>query len=154
MDGTDDYIDVSGVYDFSISNAVTVECWAQSDLPTWNEYGHLVSRRDQFIIHPQSGSTAVYFYVNAGGNWHSTIVSSITNINEWHYYTLTYDGIDLKAYVDGNFIPGHPNTVKYTYTLSSMSNLASRFLHCGQMASTLRCVDGASSPKMKAAGVS
>jgi hypothetical protein len=102
FDGTDDSIDVSGVYDFSISQAVTVECWAQSDNPLWNDNGYLVSRRPQFIIHPQSGTNVVGFYVRIGGSF-SFVDVTVSDITKWHHYVLTYDGNDLKAYVDGIF---------------------------------------------------
>lgn len=105
FDGTDDYIDVSGVFDFANSNAVTVECWARSNNPTWNDFGYLVSRRDQFIIHPQSGSSAVYFYINTGGgNWNGISISSVDEITSFHHYALTYDGNAFTAYVDGKNI--------------------------------------------------
>jgi hypothetical protein len=100
FDGTNDSIDVSGVYDFSISQAVTVECWAQSDNPLWNDNGYLVSRRPQFIIHPNSGTNVVGFYVSVGGNFSSVSVA-VSDITKWHHYVLTYDSNDLKAYVDG-----------------------------------------------------
>jgi hypothetical protein len=102
FDGTNDFIDVSGVYDFSISQAVTVECWAQSDNPLWNDNGYLVSRRPQFIIHPQSGTNVVGFYVRIGGSF-SFVDVTVSDITKWHHYVLTYDGNDLKAYVDGIF---------------------------------------------------
>jgi hypothetical protein len=100
FDGTNDSIDVSGVYDFSISQAVTVECWAQSDNPLWNDNGYLVSRRPQFIIHPNSGTNVVNFYVSIGGSF-SFVSVAVSDITKWHHYVLTYDGNDLKAYVDG-----------------------------------------------------
>jgi len=46
------------------TTAVTVEAWAKSDTVNWNNTGMLVSKRDAFIIHPNSGTKTIRFYIN------------------------------------------------------------------------------------------
>lgn len=99
LDGVDDYVNITNVYDFSTSNAVTVEIWAKSTTPVWNDYGFLVSKRDQFIIHPQLSSTEVNFYVNTANGWQSTTITP-ASINNWACYTLTYNAGVLSAYIN------------------------------------------------------
>jgi hypothetical protein len=100
FDGVDDYVTVSNVFDFGSSNAMTAEIWAKSDNATWNDYGYLISRRNQFIIHPQLSSTQVYFYIYAGGYQSVSLTpASITGFNQ---YVLTYNNGDLRAYLNGS----------------------------------------------------
>jgi hypothetical protein len=100
FDGSDDYVTVSNVYDFGASNAMTAEIWAKSDNATWNDFGYLISRRNQFIIHPQQSSTEVYFYIFSGGYQSVNLTpASITGFNQ---YVLTYNAGDLRAYLNGS----------------------------------------------------
>jgi hypothetical protein len=101
FDGVDDYVNIPNVYDFSISNAVTVEIWAKSTPTLWNDYGFLVSKRDQFIIHPNSGTKDVNFYVNTANGWESTGVT-LTSITVFTCYTLTYSTGVISAYINAS----------------------------------------------------
>jgi len=100
FDGSDDYVTVSNVYNFGVSNAMTAEIWAKSDNATWNENGYLVSRRNQFIIHPQISSTEVYFYIFSGV--YQSVYLNPTSITVFNQYVLTYNAGDLRAYLNGS----------------------------------------------------
>ena len=138
LDGANDYVNVPNVYDFSISNAVTVEIWAKSTPELWNDYGFLVSKRDQFIIHPNAGSKDVQFYVNTPSGWQSTGVT-LTSITEFTCYTLTYNAGVISAYINASF----RNSAAVGATLTSdtgdttigKDDFLSRYLY-GSVAST------------------
>ena len=100
FDGTDDYVTVSNVYNFGVSNAMTAEIWAKSDNATWNENGYLVSRRNQFIIHPLISSTVVSFYIFSGG--YASVSLTPPSITVFNQYVLTYNAGDLRAYLNGS----------------------------------------------------
>ena len=99
LNGTNQYASVSNVIDFSIQEAFTAEIWAKSDNSVWNNNGYLVSRRNQFIIHPQAGSTDVRFYYNNGG-WPS-ISMSVDDITVWHQYVVSANTSTFKGFLDG-----------------------------------------------------
>lgn len=90
------------------TTALTVEAWAKSDTENWNNTGMIVSKRDGFIIHPNSGEKSVRFYVHAGG-WASVSydLGSIPgfDLRDWHQYVGVYDSTapsnQLQFYVDG-----------------------------------------------------
>jgi hypothetical protein len=100
FDGTDDYVVASNVYDFGTSNAMTAEVWAKSDTANWNDNGFLISRRNQFIIHPQAGTRDVYFYVHPGG--YQAVYISVPSIVVYNQYVLTYNAGTLNAYLNGS----------------------------------------------------
>ena len=107
FDGTDDHVEVTAP---QLDNpaAITVACWAKSDMATWNESGVLVSKRDQFILYPEAGGTHFRWYVyENGATWRSTSYTLSTipgfNLRSWHHYVGTYDpaaGVS-KLYIDG-----------------------------------------------------
>jgi len=138
FDGADDYVNITNVYDFSTTNAVTVEIWAKSTPILWNDYGFLVSKRDQFIIHPNFGTKDVNFYVNTANGWQSTGVT-LTSITEFTCYTLTYSAGVISAYINGSF----RNSAAVGATLTSdtgdttigKDDFLSRYLY-GSVAST------------------
>lgn len=102
FDGTDDFIRVSGVEDFANQNAVTIECWARSTFPEWNAPGTLVSRRNQFIMHPTEDANTISYYIYNGT--YRNIIITVDDITQWHHYAYTFDGSTLKGYLDGKFI--------------------------------------------------
>lgn len=78
---------------------LTISVWAKSNTATWNDYGFLVSKRDAYIIHPNIGSTLVGFYI-ANPGWTSVGCTPV-DITQWNYYTLTWDGTNLRCYING-----------------------------------------------------
>lgn len=138
FDGANDYVNITNVYDFSTTNAVTVEIWAKSTPTLWNDYGFLVSKRDQFIIHPNAGTKDVNFYVNTANGWQSTGVT-LTSITEFTCYTLTYNAGVISAYINASF----RNSASVGATLTSdtgdttigKDDTLSRYLY-GSVAST------------------
>src|SRR3989338_39996 len=101
--GTDaDYVQVNNSYSIN-PERITVEAWAKSGGATWNNYGTIVSKRDAYILHPVSASKNMQFYIYAGGAWQSVTFTAdgSFDITQWHHYVGTYDGSNIKIYVDG-----------------------------------------------------
>jgi hypothetical protein len=74
FDGTNDYVAVTPMYNFATSNQLTAIIWAKSAVSTWNEYGFLLSKRDQFVIHPNISTKSVGCYVNTTtGGWQAAL---------------------------------------------------------------------------------
>jgi hypothetical protein len=102
MDGTTSkkWIQISGLYNFSSSGKFTLSIWVKSTDTVWNNTGCIWSRRNQFIIHPNSGSTTINWYVNTAGGWEA-VTTFPTNIDSWNHYVMTYNAGSLKAYTNG-----------------------------------------------------
>ena len=99
FDGSNQYVNVSSFYDFSTTNRITAFAWVKSSASSWNDTGWILSKRNQFIIHPDSGSKNVDFYVNDGG-WNK-VEYAPNAVNIWNHYCLYYDQSNLKAFVNG-----------------------------------------------------
>lgn len=100
FDGVNDYIEVNNSVSLN-PGVITIETWAKSNTPTWNNYGFLVSKRDAYILHPNSGSKSITFYIMVGGWISVTFSDPNLDITQWHHYAGTYDGSSIKIYVDG-----------------------------------------------------
>lgn len=106
FDGVDDHITINGGNELNITQSVTVACWAKSDTATWSGWGCLVSKRNQFYIHPSAGSTSLYFgadKVGAGDESAGVDMAEIGSIQQWHHYIGVYDyeNAEVRLYVDG-----------------------------------------------------
>lgn len=102
FDGSNDVVTVPGSSALNLSGSMSVGCWVKSEVSSWNAPACLVSKRSQFIIHPQAGTTNIHFYAHLDGNWQYVTVD-VGKIDRWRHYVGVYDQTtgDLKFYVDG-----------------------------------------------------
>lgn len=87
----------------------SAETWAKSDTSTWNAYGWMPDERgaNGFLLHPDMGGTSWRgFIVNNTGGFEQIGSSTVPNIQQWHYYALTYDdGTHVgRMYRDGSLV--------------------------------------------------
>jgi hypothetical protein len=102
FDGTNDYVNVPGLFDFSTTNQLTVSIWCKSNTALWDDVGQLVSKRDQFIIHPSLNSKDVIYYVRVSTPaWaqQTVVPNSITVFNN---YAMTYNSGDFRIFLNGS----------------------------------------------------
>lgn len=106
LDGADQYVRVSGLPD--LTEGFTIGLWAKSNTPTWNANGMLVSRRPQFVLHPNGGGTALQFNVFEPGPVLKQAAFNLNTIDgfdltEWHHYAGSYSAATglISLYVDG-----------------------------------------------------
>lgn len=119
LDGTNDYIVTPSFYDLSITNQITATIWCKSNTSTWNDYGFLISKRDQFILHPTINSKEVVAYVNTTtGGWQSIFFTPSPEITTFNSYTLHYTSGVLKIYFNGVLITTN-NSVGATLSSSA-----------------------------------
>lgn len=105
FDGVNDYIQVSNSSSINPSE-ITLICWAKSTTSTWNSSGMLMSKRDVFVLHPNSGTTTITYYVRLNG---STYLSSgsigVPDIQQWNMYAFTWTAPNkLTSYLNGEFV--------------------------------------------------
>ncbi len=100
FDGTS-YIYVPHNSSINPTNSITVAAWARSNTSTWNNYTMFVSKRNAFVLGPQSGTKLMYFYVYVNNGWRIASFTPTFDITLWHHYAGTYDGTNVKLYIDG-----------------------------------------------------
>lgn len=104
FDGSNDYVTVPSLTDFATSNQFTAIIWAKSAFSTWNEYGFLISRRNQFVIHPDLNTRNVSFYIHSpigGSGGFYNVGWTPSDITVYNQYCMTYNAGTLAAYGNG-----------------------------------------------------
>ena len=95
FDPTDTVNDYATVTNFPITQSFTIEWWAKSAAPTWNESGWFATERaaNGFIMHPNEGATTWSAHVldGSGGYHHIGTHDPGAAITGWHHYALTYN---------------------------------------------------------------
>lgn len=102
LDGVDDHIEVPNSAALNPS-AITAEAWVKSTGATWNTYGWVVAKRDQYTMHPWPGSRRISFYVFIAGAWYWAEFTP-ASIQGWHHYVGTYSSGSLRLYIDGALV--------------------------------------------------
>ena len=101
FDGVKDYVSVPHNAAFNFSNALTIEAWVKT--ATSGRY-ILTKNDDSFYLAIGPGSTTpnkLSFFLNhVSAGWLQG-TSDLTD-DQWHHVAGTYDGANLKVFVDGN----------------------------------------------------
>lgn len=84
------------------TQAITVSVWAKSDTENWNASGCLVSKRSAYVLHPNENSKQIRFMIFVNGTQTDVSYELPANITTWHHYAGTFDGKNLRLYVDGH----------------------------------------------------
>jgi hypothetical protein len=100
FDGVNDYVNVASMYNFATTNQLTAIVWAKSSPATWNDYGFLASKRNQFIMHPTISSREVAYYMRTNAGWENRNVTP-SNIQIYNQYCMTYNAGAFVAYLNG-----------------------------------------------------
>ena len=101
FDGTDDYIDISDDSSLDITDAITVCAWVKPTATGWHgivSKSDLSTSEDAWDFYLRTSINTVRMQVTT-----SNIAESTTqlSLNKWYFLTGTYDGANVKVYVDG-----------------------------------------------------
>ena len=101
FDGVNDFVDLSNNAAFDITGQITLSAWVNTNDAGNGQHNPYVSKGDQtYAIKHASSNTIEFFIFDAG--WHTANVKVDSTFNgEWHHVLGTYDGNELKTYVDG-----------------------------------------------------
>lgn len=84
-----------------IKNKLTINAWAYKDNWSGTNGERIVSCTEAGGYQLALGENIIKFLCHANGSYHSTSVSRDTLTSGWHMFTGTYDGANVKFYIDG-----------------------------------------------------
>lgn len=110
LDGTNDYISIPNNGVLNPTNAITIQAWIKAD--SWTPdillNSNYIVGKDEWSTTPvtgyslcSGGNGKLSFDFASGVTWHPLISASIMSTNVWYYVTGTYDGSQLKIYING-----------------------------------------------------
>lgn len=98
FDGSEDFIDFGNDNSLNISGAITIESWIK--LNTLKS-GVILSKPGAYYIEVNFEYKllgAIYDEIS----WHSAIGTTTLSANRWYHVAFTFDGFNLKLYLDGS----------------------------------------------------
>jgi len=102
FDGNGDYVNCGNDPLFDITAEITLAIWVNANDMGNSQHNCWMGKGDNtYAIKHQSGNFIEFFVYD--GDWHSTqYTTGLTSLNgEWHHMAGTYDGKELKFYLDG-----------------------------------------------------
>ncbi|MHC4537370.1 MAG: LamG domain-containing protein, partial [Planctomycetota bacterium] len=101
FDGVNDYVDFGNNAAFDITEQITLSAWVNTNDAGNGQHNPYVSKGDQTYAIKHASSNTIEFFIYDSG-WSTANVSVDSSFNgEWHHVAGTYDGSELKTYVDG-----------------------------------------------------
>ncbi len=107
FDGNDDYVDLGDNASFRNLSNITLSAWVNIDnlVDAWN---YILGKsgfwgNNEFGFYTSGAKLGVSIDGDVGSRaWVEYVYSA--NIGQWHYLTTTYDGSNVKLYIDGVLI--------------------------------------------------
>ena len=118
FNGTNQYVSVSNSSDLNISGSqITLAVWAKSTSATaWNSVDDFISRDGGtytygYTLGPTGSGKSIemWLYINGPG-WEVISYTPTVDISQWHNYAGTYDGSNMRLYVDGALVATQAQT--------------------------------------------
>jgi len=107
FDGADDYINSGSGASLNIRNAITMTAWVNIDQrPPMDDWLNVVSKNEysMFLYGIDNNTTNLnaWFTIDGTNNDLWDVGNANLATGTWHYLVLTYDGTDIKGYINGN----------------------------------------------------
>lgn len=108
MTGAPKYVNVTNSASQTFTTAITVEAWIYATSWGVNAWSNsIVSKEDWasgsrgFVLRCGNGGR-LSFNIGVGTSWQEVVTTtSVMNLNQWHHVAGTYNGSQLKIFVDG-----------------------------------------------------
>jgi Concanavalin A-like lectin/glucanases superfamily len=107
LDGVNDNVLVPSASSLNLNSTITMEAWiyATKNSGIQNVVSKSNSSNNNGYIFPRTdnGWTSFCIYITLNGGW--VVVSSpYPSLNAWHHVAATYDGSNVKLYLDGTLV--------------------------------------------------
>jgi hypothetical protein len=101
FDGVNDYVDFGNNEAFNITEQITLSAWINTNDSGNGQDNPYVSKGDHAYAIKHSYANQMQFFIY-DGDWFAADARVNDSFNgEWHHVAGTYNGMELKAYVDG-----------------------------------------------------
>lgn len=117
FDGTGNRVEIDNSGNLDIENAITLEAWVNPQtfkttspfisgiLTKWQPVGEGYLLR---MGNPDIANNQLQFVLRAGGNLQSANSTTLLNANTWYHVAATYDGANMRIYVNGELEDTQP----------------------------------------------
>ena len=104
LNGTSDYVDCGNDAIFDITEQITLASWINAGALGNGQHQHFVGKGNNSYVIKQSSANNFEVVIYIGGWKVATTPLNATFNNVWHHVAGTYDGSQIKAYIDGELI--------------------------------------------------
>ncbi len=102
FDGSNDYISIPSSNSLN-PERITMEAWVNPN--SYSNNGNIIRKRytEQYILrfYGTTGRVRGYVYVNGGWRACTSSIGATAGLNQWSHIVSTYDGNEIKVYVNG-----------------------------------------------------
>ncbi len=111
LDGIDDYVDCGNGATLDITDAVTLSAWIKPEDAGYSEHNPFVAKGDTSYSLKHNTTNTIEFFIY-DGTWYAANSETLTfDFNgAWHHVAGTYDGVQLKLYIDGLLVASNLHT--------------------------------------------
>jgi hypothetical protein len=104
FDGVNDYVDCGSSTIFDINDQITLSVWVKTNDTGNGEHNPYVAKGDHSYAIKHRTDNNIEFFIYDGA-WYSAAFPVDSSFNGvWHHLAGTYDGSQVKLYVDGNSV--------------------------------------------------
>ncbi|MHC4519627.1 MAG: LamG domain-containing protein [Planctomycetota bacterium] len=103
FDGVDDYVDCGNDAGLAITDRITVAAWVKTNEVGNGQHNPFVTKGDRtYALKHGPDSSITFFIYDPVAKWQAAEYAVSGSFNgQWHHVAGTYDGNDVKLYVDG-----------------------------------------------------
>jgi len=109
FDGDGDYVSVGHDDSLNMTNAITVDAWIRPSGTGLNNGIILMKNYLKYGLIWLPGTGKITFSLDIGG-WADHLSTSTVPVGEWTHVAGTYDGSNVKIYINGSLDATHPRT--------------------------------------------
>ena len=101
FDGADDYVDCGNSSVFDITDEITVAAWVNISAVNVDWQTIIAKGDSAWRLSTAENDMRFHFAVTGGPPWNYVNGDTVVDADEWHHVCGTYDGTNMRLYVDG-----------------------------------------------------
>jgi hypothetical protein len=102
LNGRSDYVDCGNGASLNITDQVTLSAWVKPNMFGDSAYQGIVGKGDHAYVLQQTNVNAIQLAIYDGTWYSANSTGGTTALNSlWHHVAGTYDGVQLRLYIDG-----------------------------------------------------